>query len=598
MKRRALLAAAGALPGALPQGLQATPAPGPRGRLLQLAFPTPETTFDPPQTNSDSGTSTVLAQILEAPLAYDYLARPVRLVPATAAALPEVSADGRMFTVRIQPGIFFADDPAFKGRPRELVAQDYVYSIKRFFDPRWNSADLYIFESLKPLGLSELRERAIKTRKPFDYDAEAEGLRTLDRYTLRVTLGISDARFVYNFALPQLMGAVAREVVEFYGDDIGAHPVGTGAFRLKGWRRASRIELERSPSFRAVQYEGTPADDPIAQRIAAHLKGKNLPLADGVVIDIVEENQPRWLSFLNGTYHWLQVPGDFRPLAAPGGRIAPYLAKRGVRLQQQLQADMGMNFFFMEHPLVGGYTPEKVALRRAIGLAFDGDAYIRHVLGGFGIRAQSTVVPFTSGYEAAYKTEMSEHSPARAKALLDLYGYVDRNGDGWREQPDGSPLVLSMATQSSQQDRRTNEVWRRSMAAVGLRMEFEVSTWPELLKKSRAGTLMMWGYSWSAGSPDGGFFLAIAYGPNASEANDPRFALPAFDRLYERQRALPDGPEREAVMRQAKDLLVAYMPFKVHVHNVYLDVVQPWTEGFWRHPFMRDVYRFVEPGDA
>ena len=127
-------------------------------------------------------------------------------------------------------------------------------------------------------------------------------------------------------------------------------------------------------------------------------------------------------------------------------------------------------------------------------------------------------------------------------------------------------------------------------------MEFDVSTWPELLKKSRAGTLMMWGYSWSAASPDGGFFLGIAYGPNASEANDPRFQLPAFDRLFEKQRALPDGPEREAVMRQAKDLLVAYMPFKVHVHNVYLDLVQPWTRGYWRHPFMRDIWRFVDPG--
>ncbi len=598
MKRRTLLAAGAALQGAM----QAAPAAGePDGKTLRLAFASAETTFDPPQTNSDANASAVLAQILEAPLGFDYLARPVRLSRVTAAAMPAVSADGRVFTVRIQPGIFFADDPAFKGPDgrqvrRELVAQDYVYSIKRYFDPHWNSADLYLFESLKPPGLSELRERAVKSRKPFDYDTEVEGVRTLDRYTLRVTLGIGDARFVYMFASPQIMGAVAREVVELYGDDIGAHPVGTGAFRLKSWRRASRIELERSPSYRGTQYEGVPADDPIAQRIAAHLKGKNLPLADQVVIDIVEENQPRWLSFLNGTYHWLQVPGNFRALAAPGGSLAPYLAKRGVRLHQQLQADMGMSFFFMDHPLVGGYTPEKVALRRAIGLAFDGDAYVNHVLGGFGIRAQSTVAPFTSGYDPAYKSEMSDFSPARAKALLDLYGYLDRDGDGWREQPDGSPLVLSMATQSSQQDRRANEIWQRSMRAVGLRMAFDVSIWPELLKKSRAGSLMMWGYSWSAGSPDGGFFLAIAFGPNASEANDPRFALPAFDHLFEKQRALPDGAEREAVIRQAKDLLVAYMPYKVHVHNVYLDVVQPWTEGFWRHPFMRDIYRFVDPG--
>jgi len=255
---------------------------------------------------------------------------------------------------------------------------------------------------------------------------------------------------------------------------------------------------------------------------------------------------------------------------------------------------MVMSFFFMEHPLVGGYTPEKVALRRAIGLAYDNRAYIDHVLGGFGILAQSTIGPHTSGYDPAYKSEMSEFSPAKAKALLDLHGYVDRDGDGWREQPDGRPLVLSRSTGSSQQDRRNTEVWKRCMDAVGLKMEFDISTWPELLKKSRAGTLMMWGYSWGATSPDGGFFLAIAYGPNASESNDPRFSLPAFDRLFERQRELPDGPERAEVMRQAKNLLVAYMPFKVHTHSVYIDVVQPWTRGYWRHPYMRDVWRFVD----
>ena len=567
-------------------------------KTLHLAFASPEVTFDPPQTNSDQNSSIVIAQILEAPLGFDYLARPVQLQTVTAAAMPKVSADGRVFTVRIQNGIYFADDPAFKGKPRELVAQDYVYALKRYYDPRWNSSDLYLFESLKLPGLTELRARALKSRKPFDYDTDVEGVRALDRYTLRITLGVPDPRFIYMLAAPQNLGAVAREVVEMYGADIGAHPVGTGAFRLKSWRRASRIELERSPHYRRTVYRGQPAADPVAQRAASHLDGKTLPLADHVVIDVVEEGQPRWLSFLNGTYHWLQVPGNYRPLAAPGGKLAPYLAKRGIRLQTQLQPDIGMNFFFMENPLVGGYTPDKVALRRAIGLAFDGDAYVNHVFGGFGIRAQSTVSPFTSGYDPAYKSEMSEFSPAKAKALLDLYGYVDKNGDGWREQPDGSPLVLSMATMSSQQDRRSNEIWRRCMDAVGLKMQFDVSTWPELLKKSRAGTLMMWGYSWSAASPDGGFFLSIAYGPNASESNDPRFQLPAFDRLFERQREMPDGPEREAVIRQAKDLLVAYMPFKVHLHTVLLDLVQPWTEGYWRHPFMRDTWRFVDPGSG
>jgi ABC-type transport system substrate-binding protein len=215
------------------------------------------------------------------------------------------------------------------------------------------------------------------------------------------------------------------------------------------------------------------------------------------------------------------------------------------------------------------------------------------VQGGYGLRAQSTIAPHTSGYDPDFVSEMSAYDPARARALLDLHGYIDRNGDGWREQPDGSPLQLRLACTPSTRERRANELWKRGLNQVGLNIDFDVSNWPELLKKSRAGTLMMWGYSWNANSPDGGFFLDIAYGPNSGEANDPRFALPAFDRLHEQQRVLPDGPERQALMRQAKKMLVAYMPFKVHMHRVLPELVQPWTRGYWRHPFMRDIWRFV-----
>jgi ABC-type transport system substrate-binding protein len=601
-RRRDLLAAGGAWPAAAMAQSPARVADArskAQRKVLHLPLTTAETVLDPVQTNSDLNTSTILAHIFEAPLAYDYLARPARLVLCTAAAKPEVSADARRFTVRLKPGIFFADDPAFKaadGRQvtRELTAADYVYSIKRFYDPQYNSSDLYLYESLKLPGLTELRERAIAARQPFAYDTEVEGIRALDRYTFAVTLGVANPRFPFLLADPVYFGAVACEVVAHYGSEIGAHPVGTGAFRLKSWRRASRIVLERSPSYRGLRYEGTPADEPPAREIATALQGKALPLVDEVVLDVVEEDQPRWLTFLKGSYAWMAVPGPYAAIAAPNGELAPFLQRQGIGLQTSLRPDMGMSFFFMEHPLVGGYTPDKVALRRAIGLAFDGDAYIRRVLGGLAIPAQSTIAPFTSGYDAAYKSEMSDHDPARAKALLDLYGYVDRDGDGWREQPDGQPLVLKMATQSDQRSRTSNELWKRSMDAVGLRIEFEVATWPELLKRSRAGTLMMWGYAWSAGSPDGGFFLAIAYGPNANEANDPRFNLPAFDRLFERQLALPDGPERDAVMRQAKDMLVAYMPFKVHAHRIALDLVQPGTRHYWRHPFMRDIWHFVD----
>ena len=598
MKRRRLLQGAAAS-AALGAAVQAAGAPAqtaePGRKVLRLAFVSAETVLDPPQTNSDANTVALLANILESPLAYDYLARPVALVPRTAQALPEISPDGRTITVRLRPGIHFADDPAFKGARRELVAADYVYAIKRFYDPQYNSGDLYLFENAKLLGLSELRAAALKARRPFDYDTEVEGVRALDRYTFRITLGEPNPRFVYLLADSGLTGAVAREVVEHYGPkDVGDHPVGTGAFRLKSWRRASQLVLERNPRFRGDPYQGHPADEPAAREIASRLAGRALPLVDEVVLDVVEEEQPRWLAFLSGSLAWLGVPAAFVPVAAPGGRLAPYLQRMGVTLQRNLEPFMQMSYFYMDNPLVGGYEPHKVALRRAVSLAFDGPAYIERVMGGQGILAQSLVSPFTSGYDPTYRSEMSAHDPARAQALLDLHGYVDRNGDGWREQPDGQPLVLRMASAGGQRARLASELWRRSMNRVGLRIEFELSTWPELLKKSRAGTLMMWGYGWAAGSPDGGFFLGLGYGPNAGESNDARFRLPAYDRLYERQMRLPDGPEREALMRQCKDMLTAYMPYKVHAHAISNVLVQPWARNLWVHPFMRDFWRFID----
>jgi ABC-type transport system substrate-binding protein len=609
VKRRGFIASAARLWGlgaVVPVGSAAAvggPAPSATRaeKVLRIAFLAPESTFDPPSTNSDFYSSTILSQILEAPLTYDYLARPVQLVPNTAEALPRIEEGGRRITLRIKPGIFFADDPAFKGSPRlnaqgrrELTAEDYVYAIKRFYDPRYASSDLYLFEAAKLLGLSELRQQALQQKKPFNYDAPVEGVRALDRYTLQLRMADPDPRWHFNLAMPAITGAVAREVVEHYGKDIGAHPVGTGPFRLAQWRRASRIVLERSPDYRRRVYEGQPADEPIAQAIAQQLQGRALPLVDRIEVDIVEEAQPRWLSFLQGDFDWMEVPPAFAPLAVPGGQLAPFLRKRGVQLQTHLQAVMAMHYFAMEDPVVGGYTAEKVALRRAISLAYDEPADIRLLRHGMAIPAQSTIAPHTFGYEEDYRSEMSAYDPARAKALLDIYGYLDRDGDGWRESPTGHPLVLRIASLASQEDRAANELWKRSLNAVGLKVVFEVSTWPELLKKTRTGGLQIWGFRWSAQSPDGGFYLSIAYGPNAGDANDPRFALPAFDRLYEQQRRLPDGPERMALMRQAKNLLVAYMPYKAHRHDIVATLLQPWLKHYWTHPFMRDAWQYLD----
>ena len=575
------------------------PAPAAAPKTLRYAFPIAESSFDPAQA-TDLYSNTVIAGIFDGPLEYEFLAKPVRIRPATAAQMPEVSSDFKTFTVRIQPGIYFADDPAFKGKRRELVAADYVYSIKRHYDPRWKSGKLYLLENARILGLSELRKEAIASKKPFDYDREVEGARVLDRYTFQVRLGESQPRFLQNFVGGSLLGAVAREVVEFYGDKVGEHPVGTGPFRLGQWKRSSKIVLERNPNYREVLYdENPPAGDAARQATAARLKGRRLPLVDRVEIAIIEETQPRWLSFLNGGQDLIeQLPAEFSSVAIPNNQLAPNLRKRGVLMERYPRADVAVSYFGMENPVVGGYEPHKVALRRAIALGVDLEREIRLVRRNQAIPGQGPIGPETYGYDPDYKSEMSTYDPARAKALLDLHGYVDRNGDGWRDQPDGKPLVLEYATQPDQVSRQLIELWKKNMDVLRIRIEFKTAKWPENLKASRAGKLMMWGVGWSAGVPDGDTFIGLGYGPNKGQSNHARFDRPEFNRLYEAQRQLPDGPERLALMHQARDMMVAWMPYKVHAHRFATDLVHPWVIGYHASHFRGLFWKYVDVDPA
>ena len=590
--RRRTLKALGAAPLAATAGSAHAATPP---RVLRYAFPIAETGFDPVQI-SDLYSRYVTAHIFETPLTFDHLARPYKLKLMTAAEMPTMSADYRSCIVKLKPGIHFADDPAFKGLKRELVAADYVYSWKRFFDPRWKAPYVASWMVLKFLGMNEYREHLLKTKEPFDYDRPIAGLRALDRYTVEIRLADPEPRFLYQLTNPDIAGAVAREVVEAYGDEIMAHPVGTGPFRLVEWRRSSRIVLERNPTYREVLWEAEPnADDVAGQELLKRLRGRRLPLLDRVEVSIIEEQQPRFLSFLNRQQDFLErISPEFSTIAVPNGKVAPHLARQGVRAERVLASDLTMTLYNMDHPVVGGYAPEKVALRRAINLAIDVDKEIRLARRSQAIPAQGPVMPNTYGYDPAFKSEMGEFSQSRARALLDAFGYVDSNGDGWRELPDGSPLILEYATQPDQASRQLNELWRGNLRAVGVRIEFRPAKWPENLRSARAGKVMMWGVGLSAASPDGQGVFGRGYSPDIGGQNLARFKMAEFDRIYEEMKKIPDGPERMALFDRLSRIMVAYAPYKFHVHRIHTDLMHPWMSAYRRPTFWSEWWHYVD----
>ena len=560
-------------------------------KVLRTAFTIAESSFDPVLA-WDAASNSVVEHISEPMLEYEYFARPVRLAPLTLERMPEVSNNGATYLCRVRKGIFFAADPAFKGKPRELTAGDYAYSMKRLLDPALKSPWTWLMEG-KLVGGDELLAAAKKTGK-LDYDAPLAGLEVVDRYTLRIRLKQPDYRFQYVLAMPAT-AAVAREVIEAYGIDSGAHPVGTGPYLLREYQRSHRIVLEANPGYRKVVFDEAIPANPDDAALARSLKGKQLPRIGRIEIAIIEEGQPRWLAFLKRELDYLQpFPGDFLDELLDNGKLRPELAAKGIRHVLLLRPNTWWAYFNMEDPVVGGYVPEKIALRRAIGMGFNVEEFIRVLQHGRAVPAQGPIPPDTAGYDAAHKTQAQLYDPAAARALLDRFGYKDRNGDGYRALPDGKPLTIERWSTPSLRDKELDELWRKNMDAIGIRMVFKKDRLPEIRKMARAGKIQVRNDGWNADYPDADNFMQNLYGGNIGQSNDSRFNLPEFNRLYEESRKLPDSPERTKLYDRMTDLVVAYAPWKLTQHLLEDHVIQPWVVGYKPHPIKSDIWKYLD----
>lgn len=535
-------------------------------KVLRMFLSTSETGLDP-AVASDNATLSLLENLFDPLLRYDYLARPARLRGNTATAMPEVSKDGLRYTFRIRPGIHFTPDPAFKGVKRELTAQDYVYSLGRLSDPALRSPWAYMFE-----GVAKLE--------------------ALDRTTLRITLKQPDNNFLFYLATPAT-GVVAREVIEAYPGQAGNHPVGTGPFMIGEWKRSDRIVLLANPYSTAV-FHATPGNDPHDQAIAAALQGQRLPRVDRVEVRIAEEFQGRMLGFLNAEYDYLeQIPESMTDMVVRDGVLKPELAARGIVLSRFPVLQTYYMWMNMKDPVVGGYGKERVALRRAIALSYNGAEDIALLKKGFAIKAESPLPPNVLGYDASYRSPVP-YDPALANALLDRHGYRVRDRDGFRRAPDGKPLTLTMHSEATVGGRLRDELWRKCLNAIGLRVVFKSDKKTEIIKASRLGTVQMFESNWIADFPDGDNFYQLLYGPNAGRANYARFDLPAYNVRYEQARALTDGPARSKLYFEMNQLLHAYNPWVPLTHVLSGDLRHPWLKNYKRHPVEFTTWRYLD----
>ena len=568
-------------------GGAAIPAAAAGAKVLKISFPVGETGFDPVKT-SDLYSSTVNDSIFDKLLTYDYLANPPKLVAGLASAMPTIENDGKVYTIKLRQGVYFSPDAKFNGKKREVTAQDVVYTIMRHMDEKNRPLWRFLIDG-KIIGLDELAAEAKKSGK-FNYDAKVEGLEVVDKYTLKIKLKVTDYNFGFVLAHTPF-GIVAREVIEGYEDTM-AHPVGTGPYVLAVWQRRAKMILEKNPNYRDVMWDFAAGTDPLDAEIVKSMKGKKVPQIDRVEISVIEEEQARWLAFKNKELDWVNLPGNFAPTALPGGKLAADLVAQGISFQPGLDPEITYTYFNMKDPIWGGYTVDRVALRRAVAMAYNVKEEIDIIRKGQAVHAQYIVPSGVAGHNPAHVSAI-QYDPVTANKLLDKFNYK-KGADGFRTTPDGKPLVFKLNSEPSSISREFDELWKKNLDAIGIKFEAEKEKFADAIQREKKCQLTARGAAWIADYPDGDNFMMLLYGPNIGESNNGCYDSPAYNKLYKQTTMMPDGPERTAIYAQMHKQFEADTPWLLSTTRKRNQLIYPWVKGFKKHAILHADWVFVD----
>jgi len=649
------------------------PYPGPDSskNILYSSFEERPKHLDPVRSYS-SDEYAFIAQIYEPPLQYHFLKRPYTLVPLTSEGMPLVryldanekllDADAPVsriafteYDIRIKPGVRYQPHPAlardksgnylyhelssrdirginklsdFKhDGTRELVAEDYVYEIKRIASPQLHSpiagvmAEYIVgFAELTKALQAEARANEEEDEKYIDLRRfPLKGVSIVDRYTYRIRIKGKYPQFLFWQAMP-FFAPIPWEVDRFYlQPGLGAknitldwYPIGTGPFMLKENNPNLRMVMVRNPNFHGETYpDSGEAGDEAAGLLAD--AGKPLPFIDASVYSLEKEAIPRWNKFLQGYYDNSGISSDTFDQAinfSTQGEAAltAEMQTMGIGLTTSVAASTYYMGFNMLDGTVGGDSERARKLRRAISIAMDFEEFISIFTNGRGIAAQGPIPPGIYGYRDGraginpYVYDWVHDRPQRkpiaaAKKLLREAGY--ENGI---DRETGKPLVLYFEARSTGPDDKARMNWiRNQFEKIGLQLIVRPTDYNRFREKmlKGSGQIFLWG--WNADYPDPENFLFLLYGPNSKAKfkgeNAANYSNPEFDRLFEKMKNMDNTPERERLIDEMVEIARRDAPWMWGLHPKGFSLHHAWYHNVKPNLMANNTlkYRRIDP---
>jgi ABC-type transport system substrate-binding protein len=619
-------------------------------------------------------------QIYEPPYGYHYLKRPFQLVPKSASAvakpryigkngqpLPDdVAADQvaeSVYDVPIKPGILYQPHPAFakdaQGRhryhamkpgdlggrrtplefepgTRELVAEDFVYAVKRHATTRITAPIFSTFAEYV-VGLKEYGERVkkedVKLRLGLDRSSQDKpfldfrqwplaGASAPDKHLLRIRIKGKYPQWSYWMQMT-FMAPVPWEADAFYaqpgmaerGLTLDIWPVGTGPYMMAEFVKDRYHVMKRNPNYRGDPYpcEGMPGD-----KEAGLLDdcGKAMPFIDTIVSTVEREAVPQRGKFRQGYYdvevfERTDTGMDYLVAMQDSEDVRREYLDKGFRLNRGSDVNSYFIAFNMLDPVIGdGESTEQNArnrkLRQAISIAIDWDEYSKV----FPKKAGSTAMgPLPPGIYGSREGTLEGVNPVThrvqggkvvrrpiedAKKLMVEAGYP-----AGRNAQSGKPLVLNYDFYAPPTPERKPEIdWVvRQFAKIDIQLEVRATDNNQFQDKVRKGKYQVFWLGWNADYPDAENFMFLLYGPTGKTKydgeNTANYANPEYDRMYTRMKSLDDGPEKQKLIDDMVALVREDAPWTMGFYPYASAAAQQWVHNFKPAILVRDHGRYL-----
>ena len=589
-----------------------------------------------------------LAQIYEPLFQYHYLKKPYELIPLTASKLPDIKylnnelkitknyneVQYTMYILNIKKGILYQNHPAFykenddyyyhslsnkdltnintlkdfkKESTRELIADDYIYQIKRLADNSNHSPIAGVMQEYI-LGFNEYKEKLSNLENQNSKDKidfmkvnQISGIKKIDNYTFSIILKKQYPQFVYWLAMP-FFSPMPWEADLFYNQKIlknknitlNWYPIGTGPFKLTENNPNLRMVLKKNENFRGEVYPSL-KDKIENKKLISINKEKVIPFIDKAIFSLEKEQIPRWNKFLQGYYDNSGIASDNYDQAVSldsSGDISltEELESKGIHLSMATAASTYYIGFNMLDNTVGGNSVRSKYLRQAISLAIDYEEYISIFTNGRGIVAQSPIPPGIFGYQDGIKKynqtlfnmnnqRLIKKTTRDAKLLMKKAGYengIDINT--------GKPLVLYFEATGAGADTYSFLNWlRKQFKKIDIQLVTRVTDYNRFQEKMINGTGQIFQWGWNADYPDPENFLFLLYSKNGkvnySGENAANYNSEAFDELFIKMKNMKNSPRREKIIDKMLSIIQEDCPWIWGFHPKSFSLSHGWVQN-------------------